>query len=331
LILNNLFLKSRKSNSATVKILKIIGYILTIASIAYITWIGYNQWQKIIESFSISRNWPVILFSILIYSVSYTIIVLGWKNLINGFGGYLTFKNSYIICGQSQMAKYIPGNIFHYVGRLILSKKAGLPNSIIINSVFFEAVILVVVSVILALFYSMILGWQNVLLININRLLVISIIVLASISVILICIRFIPRFKSWLVKNNLLIDLKTIDLKSFLSTIFLVSVIYTIFFMILGLNLWFISNYLWSIDLNLILIFIGSYAISWAAGLITPGAPGGIGVREAVLIAILSPYLNEVRALTLALVFRIITILGDALFFSTTYLFKIKFKKKTGS
>jgi uncharacterized membrane protein YbhN (UPF0104 family) len=328
--LNNPFLNSRKSNSAAIKILKIIGYILTIVSIVYIIWIGYKQWQEVIESFSISKNWPILLFSILIYSASYIIIVLGWKNLISGFGGYLAFKNSYIICGQSQMAKYIPGNIFHYVGRLILGKKAGLPNSIIINSVFFEAVILIIVSVILALFSSIILGWRNLVLININRLLVISIIVLAFILIILICIRFIPRFKRWLVKNNLLIDLKTIDIRSFLSAISLVSVIYIIFFMILGLNLWLISNHLWSIDINLILIFIGSYAISWAAGLITPGAPGGIGVREAVLIAILSPYLNEAKALTLALVFRIITILGDALFFVTTYLFKIKFKKKIG-
>lgn len=326
--MSSLFLKSRKSNSAINKTLKIIGYILTIVSIAYVIWIGYTKWQEIIKSFSISQNWPVLIFSILIYSASYIIIVLGWKKLVYGFGGYLTFKNSYIICGQSQIAKYIPGNIFHYVGRLLLGKKAGLPNSIIINSVFFEAIILIAVSGILALFSSIALGWQNFLIINTNRLLIISVIVLIFILVILLCIRFIPRFKSWLIKNNLLIDLKKIDLKSLLFTIFLVSVLYAAFFIILGLNLWFISNYLWSIDLNLILIFIGSYAISWAAGLITPGAPGGIGVREAVLIAILLPYLNEARALTLALVFRIITILGDGLFFATTYLFKINFKKK---
>jgi hypothetical protein len=35
-------------------------------------------------------------------------------------------------------------------------------------------------------------------------------------------------------------------------------------------------------------IVMGSYVIAWLAGFVTPGAPAGIGVREAVLVILLA-------------------------------------------
>ena len=38
--------------------------------------------------------------------------------------------------------------------------------------------------------------------------------------------------------------------------------------------------------------FTGAYVIAWLAGLVTPGAPAGVGVRELVMYALL-PYLDQ--------------------------------------
>ena len=55
------------------------------------------------------------------------------------------------------------------------------------------------------------------------------------------------------------------------------------------------------------------FAAAWIAGFVTPGAPAGLGVREAVLVGGLQPLYGPGVALGLPLVFRLLTTLGDGL------------------
>lgn len=63
--------------------------------------------------------------------------------------------------------------------------------------------------------------------------------------------------------------------------------------------------------LTILPLAVGAFALSWVAGFLVPGAPAGLGVREAVLVALLSPSVD--RALPVVLGFRLATILGDFL------------------
>ena len=58
---------------------------------------------------------------------------------------------------------------------------------------------------------------------------------------------------------------------------------------------------------------LGAYIAAWLCGFVIIGAPGGIGVREAVfsLIYINTPYLDTVLALSLLV--RVISIIADIL------------------
>ena len=60
---------------------------------------------------------------------------------------------------------------------------------------------------------------------------------------------------------------------------------------------------------------LGAYIAAWLCGFVIIGAPGGIGVREAVfsLIYINTPYLDTVLALSVLV--RVISILADVLAF----------------
>jgi hypothetical protein len=55
----------------------------------------------------------------------------------------------------------------------------------------------------------------------------------------------------------------------------------------------------------------GAFAAGWIGGFFTPGAPAGLGVREAILVTLLSPSLGPEMALGLAVAFRVVTTLGD--------------------
>jgi len=51
------------------------------------------------------------------------------------------------------------------------------------------------------------------------------------------------------------------------------------------------------------------------AGYIIPGAPGGLGVREAILVAALGPVYGEGTAVALAIIYRVCSITADGLAF----------------
>lgn len=55
----------------------------------------------------------------------------------------------------------------------------------------------------------------------------------------------------------------------------------------------------------------GVFAAAWVAGFVTPGAPAGLGVREAVLAGGLRPLYGPDVALALPLLFRMVTVTGD--------------------
>jgi uncharacterized membrane protein YbhN (UPF0104 family) len=55
----------------------------------------------------------------------------------------------------------------------------------------------------------------------------------------------------------------------------------------------------------------GAFASSWILGFVAPGAPAGLGIREAILSAWLSGALPAEQVVLLVVVLRIATTLGD--------------------
>jgi glycosyltransferase 2 family protein len=58
---------------------------------------------------------------------------------------------------------------------------------------------------------------------------------------------------------------------------------------------------------------VGAYAFAWLVGFLVPIAPSGLGVREAMLIALLAPQFGAAHATVFAVVLRFANVLGDVL------------------
>ena len=72
------------------------------------------------------------------------------------------------------------------------------------------------------------------------------------------------------------------------------------------------------IPLYLLPSIAGAYVTAWLIGTVTPGAPAGLGVRETVLLLLIGSHFTEQNVLFAALLMRVITLLGDSLFFAAT-------------
>jgi glycosyltransferase 2 family protein len=68
------------------------------------------------------------------------------------------------------------------------------------------------------------------------------------------------------------------------------------------------------------LCLVGAYVLAWLAGLVTPGAPAGIGVRESALLLLLQPAGDPSGLLAAVLLMRLVTVGGDlALFLLSSF------------
>jgi uncharacterized membrane protein YbhN (UPF0104 family) len=75
---------------------------------------------------------------------------------------------------------------------------------------------------------------------------------------------------------------------------------------IYGVAFWTTGRALFAIPASDIPRYIGVFALAWLAGVVAFFAPGGIGVREAVIAALLTSRLGPADAIVLAATSRIV-------------------------
>jgi uncharacterized membrane protein YbhN (UPF0104 family) len=230
---------------------------------------------------------PLIVLSVA-YGAANLLLTFAWKDLLKHFGVSVESRWAIRIYGVSQLAKYVPGNIFHFVGRQAIGLDAGLPAWPLAKSAIWEIGVLAISG---SLFTILVLHYFYV---GIPVILAVGLFLLAVLITIWISNRWFSRWIAQAVGR----DIVFLALSG------------AIFLAVLSLI---VSSV--SIPGSKFTIVCGAYVIAWLAGLVTPGAPAGAGIREFVLYAILHSFVNEADLLTAIVLGRIITVAGDVLFY----------------
>jgi len=72
-------------------------------------------------------EWSEIVIFTLIYGLANLMLAYAWLNLLKKFGAPVSNRWAIKAYGVSQLAKYVPGNIFHLAGRQTIGMAAGVP------------------------------------------------------------------------------------------------------------------------------------------------------------------------------------------------------------
>lgn len=118
-----------------------------------------------------------------------------------------------------------------------------------------------------------------------------------------------PRLAKWLTKDSM-IPLPKV------STAIIVSALCITSFTIMGLILKLQAQWIFGVAESSVFELTCLFSIAWLAGYLVPGAPAGLGVREAMMALLLSPVLGAGAAVGLGVTLRVTTTLGDALAFA---------------
>ena len=226
------------------------------------------------------------------------------------------FVTAYWVFSRSQIGKYLPGNILHYAGRQVLGKMCGFSQDLLMavstSEIFFQVLAAATIACVGAALIPIAPEYRLILVIGATLLLIFLGIILYLPRLVEVVVAHIPRLA-------FLLRLKPIgQVRFYLVPIF----IYGLHLVLVGAFIGYLAYRLGAADFKLtgIIHYTVLYTIAWTLGFVTPGAPGGIGVREALLTAQMSPLVGSSNAVLMALCLRLAAITGDIVLFLTSFL-----------
>ena len=297
------------------KDIKYIGYVIIV--IAFI-FIGRSLLSMNLDVKYITNPFSAVIFVILMsigYAVTVYISSYAWKSILEFINkDPIPFKDIAGVYVKSNIAKYLPGNVMHFAGRNLLAGRLGFRQLDITFCSILEIVMLIFTAFIISFIFAMRSFKSSLKYIlvsfNINSNIVFSISI-TLVLLILLATLFIFKKTQFLKNYRHLFTRKFFKLLLKLFFIYSITLIVPGIFLLVSLK----SILNCNISLQLIMIIISAYTISWVLGFVVPGAPGGIGVREAILLLILTPFYTNSIVLLSAILLRIISILGDLIAF----------------
>ena len=197
-----------------------------------------------------------------------------------------------------QLAKYLPGGVWHFVGRFGLYKVKGISakrsGKIIIGENLWLVLSGFVFGMVLnfSYFHFILSGWVHFP----ERFVSFSIWVIVFLLVWVVGLFLIERF--FLFRGKFKI-----------SRIIYIMIIQIFVWLFLGLGFFSIISIKW--DWILTPVVIGIFCLSWVIGYLAVFAPSGLGVREVVIVALLSTYISPEKTVVLAAVYRLMWVLTE--------------------
>jgi len=202
------------------------------------------------------------------------------KLAINSAGAQQTYMQLFPVLALAQLARYLPGGIWHFVGQGAYYRKQGLNLLRVGRVLLLEN---------LWLLHSAILAGSAALIVYAASM--------ASTGGLLLW-PFVWFAFNYLLTFSLLERPKPL-------TMLHVSLVQALMWVLFGLSF---AVMLPEIDVWLAL---GAFIAAWAVGFVTVFAPGGLGTREAILVVLLLPVLPAEQALNIALLHRLLWILTE--------------------
>lgn len=270
-----------------------VGGVVAIVGIAFVILRLRNYGAEIdFKQFRLVE-WSAVVALAIVYGVANLMLGLAWWNLLRYLGANTSRCWSIRAYGITQIGKYVPGNLFHLAGRQALGMSAGVGGWQLAKSSVWELGLLSVTGAIFGLLALPLLGMG----LTISASSLIAAVTIGGAAALMW--RFLGPF------------------------VFRAGVWYAVFLAVSGLvfvGLLALVEGNSETVLGNLLPLIGAYVLAWLVGLLTPGAPAGIGVRELVLLLLLRGMVGETDLLLAVVLGRVVTATGDILFFAASTL-----------
>jgi uncharacterized membrane protein YbhN (UPF0104 family) len=221
---------------------------------------------------------------------------------------------------KTNIAKYLPGNVWHYYGRIMAAKNANIPTNIATLSVLLEPLLMLAAALIIIVLFGSELVVNN---------LKFNLMILQFLALIIVLNILHPRFLNPAIKlldrwknkksngENQLINsfiIKRYPVKPLLGELVFLGLRAAGFI----LTMLALTSLTWA----QIPFLVGAFSCAWVLGLVVPGAPGGLGVFETTAMLLLQYHFQAALVISAIALYRLISILAETTGAALAWLFE---------
>jgi hypothetical protein len=269
-------------------------------------------------------HWQYLLLGLMLVVVGYLIATLAWRDAVHiASGKQLTFVESVGLVNISQLTKYIPGKVWSYAIQMHLLSAHGISKTRVLSVNIIMLLSLTASATTIGLGYLASAGTL------LPRELGVPLFV-SSLTLYLLfvfggpwSVNLVIRLINALFKKNLaFIKVPTIGMIQVHGLYLGSNLMFGLagYFVALGIGL----NH----DLSLLIPIAGSMLLSDTIGLFAFVVPGGIGVRESVMYAMLKSAVDIQICFMLPVAFRLVTTISDLLLGGAAMILLGRFAKR---
>lgn len=252
-----------------------------------------RSWSSI-EDFDWQFDARWLALSGIVFLAYYFVQVWLWWLLLRGCGAPSTFWPAASVWGKSILARYVPGNVFMFVGRAWMSHSRGLAVERVTAAMVYEQALGVCGALLaMAVLFPF---WEYR-----PGLTAVSLLA-APALVALMHPRVFRPVAGWVLR---LVRRPPLEVTLRFRGVLAMLLLFTADWFVAGLGAWLLARAITGLGAESLPLVIVTYALAYVAGMVAFFIPSGIGVREAVLTASLANELPGGVALTWALLLRL--------------------------
>lgn len=281
---------------------KYLRWVILTITLGFIGQTLNNHWQEILDIYLSSKAWACLTMALGVTLLAHIWSAWVWAWIIQIFNQPIDKIWIVSVYLKTNIAKYLPGNVWHFVGRVRAIQSKGASTGIAVMSVILEPLLMAAAALILASFIGMenrIIQWSALFLVLVG----------IHPRILNPVLRVLSRSKlGKMDDSSVQIATATLNIYPFIPLLGEI-----VFVVMRGLGFILVLAALLPEASFSYLKIISYFSIAWLMGLVVPGAPGGLGVFEATALTLMTPTLPTAAILGSVAVYRLISTLAEIL------------------
>lgn len=265
-----------------------------------------QHWHEVAAIRLDKRGWQLLAIALLTTLLAHIWTGWVWGWILKALGQSTSAPWAIRTYLTTNIAKYLPGNVWHFYGRAWAAKAVGVPMAIAIVSVVLEPLLMAASALMVGLLGIRQGGW------GLQAFSLAIALALVHPRILNPVLRKLSRKKASAAESLAMeaqveqIGLQHYPLWPLVGEL--------IFLGLRGLGfLWIVLAFVPLLPIEQVLPILSAFSFAWLLGLVVPGAPGGIGVFEATAIALLPAQLTPAVILSAVACYRLVSTLAEAL------------------
>lgn len=294
---------------------KIIIRILQIAVILVIFYFLFkgliSNWNQVRE-YKWEFNYFLLGISFVLIILLYMLWVEIWRMILKKSGYILSFKKIFKIWFVSNLGRYLPGKVWSFLGMMYLLEKEGVPKSKGFSLAILAQALSVLSGLLVALLflrYPPVADYQRFFTESPVMTFIILLLIVGIVTLV-----FYPKLLEGIInlalrvfkKERIALDFKPQNMLFYL-------LLYSGSWFLFGFIFWVFIKSITPVSFDIYLSLTGAFAGSFTLGFLAFFAPGGIGVREGILVVLLSNFFPVPVATFISLLSRVWITLAETL------------------